>query len=239
MKLNHTDYGIITAMAIEMEALLPWLSGIERIEHNNFIFIKGNIDSKRIVLCSSDMGQTNAAIATMQLIHYFNPTTMIFCGIAGAVSPSLKVGDVVVGEIIVPLDTQPLHDFNKVNRCMHGVVPESKFISDKQLLKIFSNIDLPVHLGTIATSDYFPYPTNMPSSFEGSPILSIDMESSAFGQCCQKMNKPFIVIRAISNIITKDISFSRISSEDISSASQKAAEVTAALIKCEATCTAV
>lgn len=231
MERDLIDYGIITAMAIEMEALLPWLSHIEQTTHNNFIFIKGNIDNKKVALCISDMGQTNTAIATMQFLYCFKPAAMIFCGIAGAVLPSLKIGDVVIGETIVPLDIQLLHDFNKINRCQFGKLPESRFISDKSLIDVFIKANLNIRLGTIATSDYFPHPIDMPLLFEGAPILSIDMESSAFSQCCKKMNIPFVVIRAISNVINKDINFSGISSEPIHMASQKAAEIAIAFIK--------
>lgn len=231
MKHDPIDYGIITAMGIEMEALLPWLNDVEQATHNSFIFVKGNIGGKKVVLCISDMGQTNAAIATMQTLYCFDPAVMIFCGIAGAVLTSLKMGDVVVGETIVPLDIQLLHDFNKVNPCEFGRLPELRFISDQSLIDIFVKANLNIKLGTIATSDYFPYPIDMPISFEGKPILSVDMESSAFSQCCKKMNKPFVVIRAISNVINKDASFSGISAEPIRVASQKAGEMTATFIK--------
>lgn len=236
MKHNKVDYGIITAMAIEMEALLPWLSDVEKVEQNNFIFIKGNINNKQVVLCSSSMGQVNAAIATMQMINHFNPVHMIFYGIAGAISPMLNIGDVIVGDMIVPLDIQTLHAFNKINRCTHGLLPASKFIPDQELLNICKKTKLSFYQGIIATSDYFPYPSDLPHLYENSLIQCIDMESSAFCQCCEKMNKPFIVIRAISNVISKDKNFERLSTESIHRASKKAAEMTATLIHYSAQC---
>jgi adenosylhomocysteine nucleosidase len=43
------------------------------------------------------MGKVNAAMAATLLVEQFQPTHVLFTGIAGGLNPDLRPGDVVIG----------------------------------------------------------------------------------------------------------------------------------------------
>lgn len=57
-----------------------------------------------IVLANSGVGIANAAATTQFLIDRYNPTGIIFCGIASAVNPAHHIGDLVIPESYVTFD---------------------------------------------------------------------------------------------------------------------------------------
>jgi adenosylhomocysteine nucleosidase len=57
-----------------------------------------------MILAACGVGKMNAALATVALIAAFHPGVILNCGSAGALSPDLRVGDVVIAEHVVAHD---------------------------------------------------------------------------------------------------------------------------------------
>lgn len=57
-----------------------------------------------IVLANSGVGIANAAATTQFLIDRYNPTGIVFCGIASAVNPAHHIGDLVIPDRYVTFD---------------------------------------------------------------------------------------------------------------------------------------
>ncbi len=57
-----------------------------------------------IVLANSGVGIANAAATTQFLIDRYNPTGIVFCGIASAVNPAHHIGDLVIPESYATFD---------------------------------------------------------------------------------------------------------------------------------------
>lgn len=57
-----------------------------------------------VVLANSGVGLTNAAATTQYIIDRYNPSGIVFCGIASAVNPAHHVGDLVIPESYVSFD---------------------------------------------------------------------------------------------------------------------------------------
>lgn len=64
----------------------------------------GQLDGHDIVIVKSGVGKVNATECTTVLIHCFGVSTMINAGVAGALSSSLHVGDVIVANEHVQSD---------------------------------------------------------------------------------------------------------------------------------------
>ena len=60
-------------------------------------FTTGSLKDRRVVLTHSGMGKVNAAMAATLLVEQFQPTHVLFTGIAGGLNPDLRPGDVVIG----------------------------------------------------------------------------------------------------------------------------------------------
>ena len=59
-------------------------------------FTTGSLKDRRVVLAHSGIGKVNAAMAATLLVEQFQPTHILFTGIAGGVNPDLRPGDVVM-----------------------------------------------------------------------------------------------------------------------------------------------
>jgi adenosylhomocysteine nucleosidase len=84
---------IISAMNSEKEKVVKELNLKGPTE-----FPCGKIGKNTICSSLVGVGKVNAAMNTQALITKFKPDQIIFSGIAGAVNPNLKVGDVVIGK---------------------------------------------------------------------------------------------------------------------------------------------
>lgn len=89
---------VISAFAPEIAALQPL---VERARHhriNGVEFTTGVIAGKEVVLFTSGISMTNAAMNTQLVLDRFRVTHIVFSGIAGGVNPQLHIGDVAVPE---------------------------------------------------------------------------------------------------------------------------------------------
>ena len=57
-----------------------------------------SLENKKVVLVFSRWGKVASAATTTQLINDFNLDEIIFTGVAGAIHPSLNIGDIVIGK---------------------------------------------------------------------------------------------------------------------------------------------
>ncbi|HUW84402.1 MAG TPA: 5'-methylthioadenosine/S-adenosylhomocysteine nucleosidase [Phycisphaerae bacterium] len=85
------------AMDVEIQPLLDALEGAERIQIAAWTFWKGRIGPQRVVVSRTEVGPTNAAIATVLGIERFRPRLVINQGTAGGHVSDVKVGDIVLG----------------------------------------------------------------------------------------------------------------------------------------------
>ena len=92
--------GIIVAMEEELESILDIMDNIEEKEIYGLTFKTGQIEKNKIIVVKCGVGKVNAARVTQILIDTFNVKCVINVGAAGALSPLLNLGDIVIGEII-------------------------------------------------------------------------------------------------------------------------------------------
>ena len=85
------------AMDVEIQPLLDALEGAERIQIAAWTFWKGRIGPQCVVVSRTEVGPTNASIATVLGIQRFRPRLVINQGTAGGHVGDLKVGDIVLG----------------------------------------------------------------------------------------------------------------------------------------------
>ena len=89
--------GILSAMTLEIETLGQELTDKTEMTVQGIRFTTGSLKDRRVVLTHSGMGKVNAAMAATLLVEQFQPTHILFTGIAGGLNPDLRPGDVVIG----------------------------------------------------------------------------------------------------------------------------------------------
>lgn len=210
-------YAVMTAIPSELECVKKNCSHVEHIRLDQVDYYLVEMGGKQVVLCCSGYGTTNAAATASHLIQKFHPEGLIFCGVAGATDLSLKVGDVVFGEIAYEVEIQGLHEALKdtpftqdsLHPFRHENLP-SEFSANPELLSfaksLIAKTELPFFLcsGILATTQTYPAPKNLYDFIMSKKTMAIDMESSAIYQTCWLFNTPSLVIRGISNKLNQE-----------------------------------
>ncbi|WP_310259845.1 5'-methylthioadenosine/adenosylhomocysteine nucleosidase [Fictibacillus barbaricus] len=198
--------GIIGAMDEEIVYMKKSLDIYGESVYARNTFYEGTHHNKEVVLCKSGVGKVNAAITTQILIERFKVTHILFTGVAGALDPSLEVGDIVISSSAMQhdMDASALSpDFPK------GTIPmfafDSEFRADEKLVRLAENaaekLSGPkVKVGKVLSGDQFIADRDLVESYsELFKGTCIEMEGSAVAQAAFLNEIPFVIIRSISD----------------------------------------
>lgn len=199
---------IIGAMDQEVAILREKMENKESTTIANCEFIKGTLEGKDVVLLQSGIGKVNAAMSTTILLERYNPEYVINTGSAGGFHTELSVGDVVISTEVRHHDVDVTH-FNYV----FGQVPgmPAAYTADAELMTLAEKAigktgDVKVVKGGIATGDSFigraDQALAIRDKFEN--LYAVEMEAAAVAQVCHQFNKPFVIIRSLSDIAGKE-----------------------------------
>ncbi|MDB4297631.1 5'-methylthioadenosine/adenosylhomocysteine nucleosidase [Flavobacteriaceae bacterium] len=211
--------GIISAMHDELAELLAVLKNRQESLIGDRTYYTGTIGKKEVVIVFSKWGKVAAAITTTQLISTYEPTEIIFSGVAGAISSDLNIGDIVIGSSLIQhdMDATPLFDKfeipligkkeinTAVNTKLETCITEfqdnyfSFILTDEA--KEFNINTIKVTKGLIASGDEFinseqkiaALKTDLPE------LLCVEMEGAAVAQVCNEYKITFNIIRIISD----------------------------------------
>ena len=119
---KNKSIGIIAALPQELEALKGELENVEEQDRGREKFWVGRLGRTAVVATLSGVGKVNASVAAQRLISEFGATAIIFTGVAGGISKSLNIGDIVVAKEVYQ------HDFGFLGkefvRHAPGTLPE-------------------------------------------------------------------------------------------------------------------
>ena len=220
--------GIIGAMPQEIDLITADLETehIERIAGRSYHI--GTFSGCESVVVFSRWGKVAAAMTATVLIERFGVDLIVFTGVAGAVSPVLNVGDVVVADRLLQhdFDVSPTGLYAKFEIPLLGV---SYFPVDSRLVELAKAateqylagkdegdsqqpspapsfgkegvLQHHVYVGTIASGDQFiAHPDRLEELRAAIPdLLCVEMEGAAVAQVCHEYGVPFLVIRTISD----------------------------------------
>ncbi len=201
---------IMGAMVEEIEPLLKFLGDYETIKVAGNTYYKATYKDLELIIAYSKIGKVFASLTASTMIEKFGAEKLLFSGVAGAINPKLKIGDLIAATSLCQHDldiTAFGHPF--------GYVPEGKvFIqSDKTLLgiakEVASDLDRELLEGIIATGDQFVADEsrkNWISDTFGADAL--EMEGASVAVVCDALEVPFFILRAISDSADMDAGFS-------------------------------
>ncbi len=211
------------AMPEEIDGVVKLLSGIEETIFAGRKYYAGDINGIKTVVVISGWGKVAAAATVSTLIHKFSITELIFTGVAGAISPELNIGDIVIAKRLVQHDMDarpfiPQYEIPILKKTFFECAPEQlsvattavqtllennnlhTLVSTEELLAF--NIGMPkLYIGDIASGDQFISGTEKKQQLlQNLPgILCVEMEGAAVAQVCDENEIPFTIIRTISD----------------------------------------
>jgi len=197
---------IMGAMPEEIEPLLAKVENIKKIEYADNSYYEATYKGKELVIAYSKIGKVFSSLTASTLLEKFSCTTLLFSGVAGAINPSLKIGDLIIADKLCQ------HDLDiTVFGHPHGFVPEGAVFveSDMKLRTIAKDVasqnGLSLIEGTIATGDQFV------ASYERKAFIestfnadALEMEGASVAVVCDALNVPFFILRAISDTASDD-----------------------------------
>ena len=197
--------GIICAMQVEADGILKLASNTQEEIINNMRFIRGTLNGKDIVVVVCGVGKVNAALCATTMINRFSPELIINSGVAGALSPLVSIGDLVVASKAVE------HDMNTTalgDKQGEISLPDGKimyFECDKDAVALLTKCgkelpDTKVTQGIVASGDMFV--SNRRKRLlinDRFGAMACEMEGAAIGHVCYCCKVPFAILRAISD----------------------------------------
>ncbi|MDP4152719.1 MAG: 5'-methylthioadenosine/adenosylhomocysteine nucleosidase [Bacillota bacterium] len=194
--------GIIGAMDKEIEGLKSKMCNIESKTISGITFYTGSISGSEVIVAASGIGKVSAAICTQTMTLVFKPSAIICCGVAGALSNSLHIGNIAVADKVVQhdLDTSPVGDPLGYISALDTVELSCNNSIVIALQKAAAIIGVTFETGTIASGDQFICSDLQRSRIKShfNPI-AVEMEGAAIGQVCSMNGIPFGIVRAISD----------------------------------------
>jgi adenosylhomocysteine nucleosidase len=215
--------GIMGAMTEEIIGVVNLLSDRTEMTAGMRTYYSGKLNGIKSVVVFSRWGKVAAATTVSTLILEFKITELIFTGVAGAINPDLKIGDIVIAKRLVQhdMDARPLMNRYEIpllgitffesqqqitiasdavnelleNRHLHSVI-------DTEELKQFGIENPKLFTGDVASGDkFFSNSDDKNELLSKLPtILCVEMEGAAVAQVCYEYQIPLTIIRTISDV---------------------------------------
>jgi purine-nucleoside phosphorylase len=157
----------------------------------NCLGYSGKYKGKEVSVQASGMGQPSLGIYTFELYNFYGVEKIIRVGSCGAISPSLKIGDIVVALT------------SSTDSCMtENLVPGFKLspVCDYSLLKNFMKVCPDAKVGAMISNDYFYQPN--PDWFRplmDLGILAVDMETHLLYTLSMQYRKSSLSVNTVSD----------------------------------------
>jgi adenosylhomocysteine/aminodeoxyfutalosine nucleosidase len=200
---------IMGAMQEEVEPLLEYFENVIVTEFAKNKYYEVNYKGLDIVIAYSKIGKVFASLTASTLIEKFGCDTLLFSGVAGAINPELKIGDLIIADKLCQHDL----DITAFGH-PHGFVPEGAVFVEtsaqlREVAKVVANENgLKVIEGTIATGDQFVHSTERKDFIESTfNADALEMEGASVAVVCDALNVPFFILRAISDSADMDAGF--------------------------------
>ena len=169
---------IATALPEELGALLRRARGVRRREGA----FEGSLGGRRVRLACTGSGPRRAARGLDRLLGDGPASLVIGAGIAGALTPGLALGDVVVARWVRD------HD---------GEAPASDQAWRGRALRLGARPAVAVSVDRVVTrpDDRLLLARDLPAD----TVASVDMESAAWSRAAERRRVPCLILRAISD----------------------------------------
>ncbi|MBP1677207.1 MAG: nucleosidase [Bacteroidetes bacterium] len=222
--------GIMGAMPEEMDKILAAITEKEIVERGSRIYYKGKLYGQQVVAVFSRWGKVAAATTATNMILEFGVDRIVFTGVAGAISPDLHIGDIVIAQRLfqhdmdarplmrrfeIPLTGKTSYEIPQQNVDIMADAVHNFLKNNKTFRKILSeqSIEYPKMLiGDIASGDLFISSSQMKEALLRilPSVACAEMEGAAVAQVCDDYGIPLVVVRVISDTADEEAHVSAI-----------------------------
>lgn len=222
--------GLLGAMPEEMDKIIGAIENKEIVERGSRIYYRGQLDGQDVVAVFSRWGKVAAATTATHMILEFGVDRIVFTGVAGAISPELNVGDIVIGQHLyqhdmdarplmrrfeIPLTGKTSFETPQQNVEIMEQAVHNFLVNNKEFRKSLSENDISnvkMVSGDIASGDLFISSSEMKSALSKNlpSVVCAEMEGAAVAQVCDDYEVPLLVVRVISDSADEEAHISAI-----------------------------
>ena len=192
---------ILGAMDGEIAECCANLQRANTTEWNGFDIHHGWVEDREVLVAKTGVGKSLSAMFCQRLIDEHTPDRILFSGVAGALNPSLEIGDTLIARDCV------IHDMDATALGFkRGEIPHSPyrvFTCDPDLVAQAAAVE-PIQgnvvTGRVLTGDQFV--TSADTRNELRTLLAgdaVEMEGASVGLVATVNGVPFLLIRTISD----------------------------------------
>jgi adenosylhomocysteine nucleosidase len=216
--------GIMGAMPEEIDSIIHLLSEESRVTIGMRTYSIGKLNGITAVVVFSRWGKVAASITVSTLILEFKVTELIFTGVAGAIDPQLRIGDIVLGRRLIQhdMDARPLMEQFEIpllGKTFFECAADRIEVAAKAIEELLEKNHLHAAIGSgelnkfgireprlfvgdIASGDKFFSNTRDKDDLLAKipSVLCVEMEGAAVAQVCYEYDIPYTVIRTISDV---------------------------------------
>ena len=200
---------IMGAMPEEIEPIISKLENLKETQYAANTYYEGSYKGQDLVVAYSKIGKVFATLTATSLIEKFDCDTLLFSGVAGAISSELSIGDLIIADGLCQHDL----DITAFGH-PYGYVPEGEVCipTDTALRTVAKEVakdkGLTLVEGIIATGDQFVAdPERKAWISETFKAHALEMEGASVAVVCSSLEIPFFILRAISDSADMDASF--------------------------------
>lgn len=154
----------------------------------------GSYHGKRVSVMASGMGMPSIGIYSYELFNFFGVENIIRIGSAGAISPALKLRDIVVAMSA---------SYNSIYADQFGLpgtyAPTASYSLLKKATDAADTLGIPVTVGNILSNDLFYDDAQSTLAWQKMGVLAVEMESAALYMNAARAGKNALCICTISD----------------------------------------
>ncbi|MGX3045022.1 5'-methylthioadenosine/adenosylhomocysteine nucleosidase [Helicobacter sp. T3_23-1056] len=217
---NYQKIGIIGAMQEEITPLLNLFPTHTALAVGGNIYYEIPYKNATLYVAYSKIGKVHSAMTATTMIAHFGCEAIIFGGVAGALNPNLKIGDMLIATKLCQHDV----DISAFGHPL-GFIPESKlFVESSKILNGIANLvaqeysaecgvkngEILLKEGIIASGDEFVHSVEKKQWLvDNFGADAVEMEGASVAVVCDSFGVPFCVFRSISDSAdgSADVSF--------------------------------
>ncbi len=175
------DLIVLMAMGLESGGLVDQMSDVVTTRCATFVEHAGQLGSKRLVVCETGVGCDAAARATEDVINVFQPRWIVSAGFAGALTPNLRRGHIVMADSLIDPQRHALEVGLQIDAAVIQSSPS-------------------LHVGRLLTvKDLIRYRHEKEQLAADYDAIACDMETIAVAQACRQHQVRFLSVRIISD----------------------------------------
>jgi len=201
---------IMGAMPEEIAPILKMVGIYTTVEYAGNSYYQAEYKGALLFIAYSKIGKVFSTLTSATLIEHFGCELLLFSGVAGAINPSLKIGDLIVASKLSQHDL----DITAFGHPMGYVPGGSVFVeANRELIalskEVARELKKEIQEGIIATGDQFVHDAVVKDKIANNfGADALEMEGGSVAVVCHALGVPFFVLRAISDTADMDASFS-------------------------------